>query len=235
MRLLLTLLVSLGPVSLGVCAQPEAPYVFGFLRAHPQRKELPKEQLMEIQKGHMAHLAKMGEESHLIGAGPLDQSADIRGILIFKGVSLEQARAAAEQDPAVRNERLVVDLAPWPARDGLGEKAIAKLKEGPGAKWSMNKRTIVIYWRTPQFPSDPSDPANREVLDGHRRFREKVEASGELLAVGPLLRSKEFVGLAIYRSPNAAEMLKISDEDPMVRKGWVKAQAFPLFIADEVF
>ncbi len=106
MRLLLLLLVSLAG-----WAQPEAPYVFGFLRAHPQRKSLPQEQLMEIQKGHMAHLAKMGRENNLVGAGPLDQSPDIRGILIFKGLTVEQARAAAEQDPAVRNERLVVDLA----------------------------------------------------------------------------------------------------------------------------
>jgi uncharacterized protein YciI len=222
-------------LALSCFAQQSAPYVFGFLRAHPQRRAIPEAEAVEIQKGHMAHLGMMGREHKLIGAGPLGESTDIRGILIFKGASVEEARAAASQDPAVLNQRLVVDLFSWPIQETLGEKAIAKMKEGPDAKWSMNKRSIVIYSRTAAWPADLNTPENKAALEGHGAFLQKIRAGGQLLVVGPLMGSKEFVGVAIYRSANPAEVLKFSEEDPFVRSGWVKAQGFPLFIADEVF
>lgn len=229
MRLLL-----LFAVSLCCLAQEPAEYVFGFLRAHPQRKEIPQEQAMEIQKGHMAHLGRMSRENGLVGAGPLADSKDIRGILIFRGVTLEQARSAASEDPAVKNERLVVDLFRWPSRAGIGDKAIAKMKEGPDAKWTMSQRSIVIYVRG-TWPTDMQSAENQAVLQGHNRFREQLEAGGQLFALGALLGSREFLGVAIYKTSNAAEALKAVETDPLVKSGWVKAQAYGLYIADEVF
>lgn len=224
-------------LAIAICCSGQTPsgYVFGFLRAHPQRTELPQAQVEEIQKGHMAHLGKMGREHKLVGAGPLGESKDIRGILIFRDTTLEEARAVASQDPAVLNKRLIVDLFEWPISETLGDKALAKMKEGPDAKWSMNMRSIVIYWRTAQWPADLGEPANKAVVEGHMKFQEKLRASGQIYVLGGLRGSKEFLGVAIYKSPDAAASLKVTDDDPFVQKGWVKPQAFPLYIADEVF
>lgn len=228
-------LLSLALLAFTCLAQQPDSYVFGFLRAHPERKQLPEAETMEIQKGHMAHLGKMGRENKLVGAGPLGESKDIRGILIFRGTTVEEARAVASQDPAVVNKRLIVDLFQWPISETLGDKAIAKMKEGPDAKWSMNQRSIVIYSRTTEWPADLSQPENKTVLEGHMRFLEKLRASGQIFVVGGLRGSKEFLGVAIYKSSDAAASLKVTDDDPFVQKGWVKPQAFPLYIADEVF
>lgn len=222
-------------LSLCCFAQQNAPYVFGFLRAHPERKPIPEEQAMEIQKAHMEHLGRMGREFGLVGAGPLGDSPDLRGILIFKGVTVEQARAGAEQDPTVLNRRLIVDLAAWPARPGIGDKAIAKMKEPGVPKWSMNKRSIAVYWRTPECPADFTEPKAKAVAMEHHNYLKGLEGQGEIFAMAPLIGSKDFVGVVIYKTDDVAAVRKFSESDPFVKAGWVKPQAMPLFIADEVF
>lgn len=216
------------------CAQAKPEYVFGFLRAHPERTTIPQEQAMEIQKAHMAHLGKMSAEGILIGAGPLADSADLRGVVIFKGIPVEQARAAAAKDPAVRNKRLIVDVAAWPGPPGLGEQVAAKLKAGPDAKWTMNRRALVVYWRTAAFP-DLSAPANQKALQDHVTFGEKLRSGGEVLFMAPLLDSRDFIGVAAFRSSDTAAALRALANDPFVKNGWVKPQALVWFVADELF
>lgn len=93
-------------------------YVVGILRRGPNTSQ-PKEEAEKIQEGHMAHLGKMGATGKLIVAGPFTgNNQDARGMLIFK-TTLEDARAMATEDPAVKAGRLVVDLYPWFAAKGL--------------------------------------------------------------------------------------------------------------------
>ncbi|MBX9601575.1 MAG: hypothetical protein K2X35_11235 [Bryobacteraceae bacterium] len=213
-------------------ATPE--YVFGFLRAHPERTNIPREQAMEIQKAHMAHLDKMSADGILIGAGPLADSPDLRGVVIFKGIPVEQARAAAAKDPAVLGKRLLVDVFAWPGPPGLGDRVAAKRKEGPDAKWTMNRRALVVYWRTPAWP-DTGAPANQKIMQEHVAFGDKLRSGGEVLFMAPLLGSKDFIGVAAFRGSDTAAALKAVADDPFVKNGWVKPQALVWFIADEVF
>lgn len=210
-------------------------YLFGFLRAHPERKELPAAEAMEIQKGHMAHLNKMAVDGILVGAGPLLESPDLRGVLIFKGVTLEQARKAAEADPAVAAKRLWVDLAEWPGPAGIGETTAAWARENPGAFPPMSKRTLVVYSRTSAFPAKAAAPEEMAVLEGHRAFIAGLHARADLLAVGPMRGSKEFVGVAVYAGEDVAAALKLCAEDPFVRQGWVRPQAFVWYVAEATF
>lgn len=71
-----------------------------------------------IQEGHMAHLNKMVAAGKMNIAGPLMEDSDIRGICIYNAASLEEAKQLAEEDPAVRSGRLVVEIHPWYAMKG---------------------------------------------------------------------------------------------------------------------
>lgn len=71
-----------------------------------------------IQEGHMAHLNKMAAAGKMNVAGPLMEDSDIRGICIYNTASLEEAKQLAEEDPAVRSGRLVVEIHPWYAMKG---------------------------------------------------------------------------------------------------------------------
>ncbi len=73
----------------------------------------------EIQKQHLAHLTKMADAGRLVLAGPLLDDGTIRGLLIYKAASIEEARAWAEADPAIKAGRLKVEMHPWMVRRGI--------------------------------------------------------------------------------------------------------------------
>src|SRR2546428_14029145 len=67
-----------------------------------------------LQDAHMAHLAKLHDEGHLLAAGPLLGSSerDMRGLEIYRG-SPDEVRALADQEPGARAGRYTHRFLPW--------------------------------------------------------------------------------------------------------------------------
>jgi uncharacterized protein len=101
-------------------------YTLGFLVKGPKWTAEETPALQKLQESHLAHIGEMARSGALLAAGPLVDNGTIRGILIFK-VSMEEARVLAEQDPAVKAGRLLVELHPWmTAKGAFNEPADAK-------------------------------------------------------------------------------------------------------------
>jgi uncharacterized protein YciI len=61
----------------------------------------------------MANIRAMWEAKKLIVAGPFGDDGDLRGVFLFQVASLEEAKALAATDPAVKAGRLAVEIHPW--------------------------------------------------------------------------------------------------------------------------
>lgn len=72
-----------------------------------------------IQREHLDHMRKTHEAGKLVVAGPIADQGDLRGILIYKTASLEEAKGYAEADPAVKAGRLAVEMHPWMVQKGI--------------------------------------------------------------------------------------------------------------------
>jgi uncharacterized protein YciI len=85
------------------------------------RKELPDAEAEAIQKQHLAHLTKMGESGKMMVAGPFGDQRDpsLRGACLYRVGSVEEARALAEADPAVKAGRLRVEVVTWYVGKGV--------------------------------------------------------------------------------------------------------------------
>jgi uncharacterized protein len=66
-----------------------------------------------IQEAHMANIRAMWKAQKLIIAGPVEDKGDLRGIFVFQAASLDDARALAATDPAVKAGRLAAEVYPW--------------------------------------------------------------------------------------------------------------------------
>jgi uncharacterized protein len=68
-----------------------------------------------LQKQHIAHLEAMHAAGKMLVAGPLGDQPDptLRGVCLYRVGSADEARALAEQDPAVKAGRLVVEAMSW--------------------------------------------------------------------------------------------------------------------------
>lgn len=121
-RVLLSLLVLVFGAG-GLAAEEPRPemttYYFGMLlKAEKWSPEVTPESTA-LQAQHIAHLTAMGKAGRLVIAGPLLDDGTIRGLLVYKAASLEEARGWAEADPAVKAGRLKVEMHPWMVVKGI--------------------------------------------------------------------------------------------------------------------
>ena len=122
--LVATVLAAEEPVATLAATKPERAfqmdhYVMAFLRRGLAWTAGDTPEIQAIQEGHMANIRRMAATGHLIGAGPFEDDGDLRGIFLFHGVTMDEAKALAAEDPAVKSNRLVLDWHPWFAAKGI--------------------------------------------------------------------------------------------------------------------
>ena len=94
-------------------------YYLGVLRKGPSWSAEQTPELQALLEGHLEHLRKMRAGGKLVLAGPLTDDQDLRGILIFKVTSREEAVALESDDPAVKAGRFVLEVHPWLVEKGI--------------------------------------------------------------------------------------------------------------------
>lgn len=72
-----------------------------------------------IQKAHLANIVRLAELKKLVVAGPFGDDGTLRGIFVFRVDSIDEARALAATDPAVKAGRLVLQIHPWVVPEGI--------------------------------------------------------------------------------------------------------------------
>jgi uncharacterized protein YciI len=92
-------------------------YFMVFLKSGEVRSQ-NAEEAERIQAEHLAHLDSLQSIGALDMAGPFGDNGEIRGIVILRVPTLEQAEALCNADPAVKAKRLKVEVHPWWAAEG---------------------------------------------------------------------------------------------------------------------
>jgi uncharacterized protein len=98
-------------------------YYMGFLRRGPAWSADQTPEVKQISEGHMAHIRAMAATGKLILAGPFEIEGTppnaIAGILLFDVETMEEARAMASEDPAVKAGRFTLEVLPWYGAKGI--------------------------------------------------------------------------------------------------------------------
>lgn len=92
-------------------------YFMCFLKVGPRRNQ-DEATAAVIQKGHLAHLAELGQQRKICLAGPFGDDSGIQGVVIYSTPTYEEAVRLANEDPAVLAGRLVVEIHPFWAAVG---------------------------------------------------------------------------------------------------------------------
>jgi len=95
-----------------------ATYYFSFLRRGPKWTPEKTPETEKLQAAHMANINAMAKTGKLVIAGPFENGGDYAGVFVFKVGSLDEAKALAESDPAIKAGRLVADVHPWLVAEG---------------------------------------------------------------------------------------------------------------------
>ena len=82
------------------------------------KQDIDSVTLSKIQKGHLEHITQLAKDGKICIAGPCDDDADLRGIMVFTVSGQLEAEQLAAEDPAVKAGRLSVEIHPWWAAKG---------------------------------------------------------------------------------------------------------------------
>jgi uncharacterized protein len=66
-----------------------------------------------IQKAHLENIGAQWKAKKMVIAGPMGEDGDLRGIFVYRVATLDEAKALAAEDPAVKAGRLKADVYPW--------------------------------------------------------------------------------------------------------------------------
>ena len=106
-------------------------YTVVLLKRPESAPSLSDEELVMLQRQHVAFNARMREEGKAVVTGPFRGQPDpaLRGINLFR-TSVEETRDLMSQDPLVRAGRLEVDIFSWLMPPGLlGDRPAAQITE----------------------------------------------------------------------------------------------------------
>ncbi len=123
-RLTLELLDWYGPKGIGAKLQEEiktnpnpkytmTKYHLALLTRGPKWTAAASPENQKLQLDHLWHIRKMMDAKTFVAAGPFNGKGDLAGVFVIAANSLEEARAIADADPAVKAGHLAVELHPW--------------------------------------------------------------------------------------------------------------------------
>lgn len=221
------------PVVLHTQTPPAPPpgmevYYLGLLTRGPGYTKGETSETKRIQEGHMANINRMADLGALVAAGPIEGDQDLRGIFVFRVKSAEEARALAAEDPAIKAQRLALELHPWWGPSGVGARFAAEKKSDPSFKVSMRTYQLGLLKAVPGAAE--STAAEQRA---HLQHIAEMQAAGRLAAVGPTPGADALRGIFIFKT-DAAEAKRLSAEDPHVKAGRMTVELYTWWCAEHV-
>lgn len=207
---------------------PEPTYCFGFLKSAPNRPTLEKAEAQRIQAAHLAHLTALGKQGFLRAAGPIADAKTLRGILISKCKSVEEANEKSSADPAVKAGLLEVESYRWAGPPGIGDEYFRIRETNPEAPMKMAKHTLVLVYNAGDWKI-----TSPKALRQHLANVEALRKEGKFAAGGPVTDSRDFLGPLIFRNMTMDEARKFVQDDPIFGQG-VRLEVMEWWVAEDV-
>jgi uncharacterized protein YciI len=164
------LLLSLSLLTSQLMLAQEVKYTFVFLNTRTDKAELPKEELDELMRGHLANIQRLAGEGKLLVAGPFEGGG---GIFIFNSPSSDTVKQWLSTDPGIQANRWRLELFPYIPR--VGSVCAAKV----GAE--MVTYTFIRYISTiTKFNVQKAG----ETFKKHDDYLKKIVKTGNVITEG---------------------------------------------------
>jgi uncharacterized protein YciI len=113
-RIILCIMLALVPLSAGR-SDPLTKYFVAFLYKGPKFAAAPADspERKANHEEHVAYIDRMLANGKLILYGPILDGGDLRGMYIFKAVTIEEAREWANEEPSVKIGMIEMRVYPW--------------------------------------------------------------------------------------------------------------------------
>lgn len=202
-------------------------YTFALLRKGPKWTADETPEVLELQRGHLANLERLGREGKLVAAGP-SGDGDLRGIVILAVESPEEAQALIATDPAVQAGRLKSEARRFVGPAGIGRRVEAE--RAKAGKVEMVEYQLALVRLGRHFrPGEAAE--NRALFMARNAWLKELERSGRLALSGPFVGSADLTGVLVLRAGSVAAARTLVEQDPAVKTERFTVDVHPLWLA----
>jgi uncharacterized protein len=189
------------------------------LRRGPKWAEAQTPESQKILHQHLVNVLTMLGSGKAVVAGPFGDDTDLGGILVLRASSVEEAKAWADADPAVKAGLYVAEMHPWWSEDIFKKRTspikmstlyLAFLKKGPNRK-----------------DGDGETPEVQELQKAHLANINRLAETKKLVLAGPFGDDGNLRGIFVFRVSTLEEAQSLCASDPMIKIGRLAAEIHP--------
>ena len=178
-------------------------------------------ELQRLQQAHVDYLSKLAMTGQIVANGPIGDEGDLRGVVLFTAVGLDEARQLMSDDPAVKATRLAADV--------IALSVSSQLFVVDAGKDDTPVRQFVIGLLNAQ----PGAGEDSGPDAGRAAYLLRLRDSG-LLVFAADATDRRRRGLLVFASDNAAAVKALAADDPAVKAGRVAIEWHTWFAPDGV-
>jgi uncharacterized protein YciI len=191
---------------------------FVFLNTNPDRQEISKEKVEQLQAEHLKNIDRLAKEGIIKAAGPFDGGG---GIFILKAENLESANEILQSDPAIHANRFKLEIFPMM----IANNDLCGAKE----PYEMVTYQFIRTIANPGFNGDVD-----EMFRENRIFMANLNNTNDYVIVqGNFSMENDGFLILDVKDTQAAE--KIIKQDPAVQQGQLNYEIKSLWIAKGTF
>jgi uncharacterized protein YciI len=162
----------------------------------------------QLHEAHLKWAVSLIESGKAVAAGPLTDDGDIRGIYIFRASSADDAKAWANEDPAVTAGHLIAEMHPWWSED-VFKKANTPIQ--------LTTVYLAFLARGPFTPE--SKEAAEELQKAHMANIHRLAGMKKLIVAGPFGDNGQLRGIFVFKVGSFQEAKELTETDPAVKAG----------------
>ncbi len=177
-----------------------------------------------LRSDHIAYVLSLLESGKAIIAGPLGDEGEIAGIYVLRAKSAEEARAWAENDPAVKAGHFIPEMHPWWSEDVM-KKSASPIK--------LTTAYLVLLTRGPKWTPEKT-PATEELQKAHLANIHRLAQMKKLVVAGPFGDDGVLRGIFVFRTASLEEARALAATDPAVQAGRLAIDVHPWLVPEGV-
>jgi uncharacterized protein len=177
-----------------------------------------------LRKEHLAYVQSLIAADKAMIAGRIVDDPDLRGVLIFRTKSADEARAWIMADPAVAAGHYEVETHPWWSEDVMKKTTTPE---------KMMTAYLAFLVRGDKWTPEKT-PQTEAIQKGHMANINRLAELKKLVVAGPFGDNGTLRGIFVFRVNSLEEARELAASDPAVQAGRLALQIHPWVVPEGI-
>lgn len=178
----------------------------------------------ELRKQHLAYVQALLEADKALIAGRVQDDPELRGVVIFRTKSADEARGWIGADPAVAAGHFAVEMHPWWSEEVMKKTTTPQ---------KMMTAYLAFLVRGDKWTPEKT-PETEAIQKAHLANIGKLAEMKKLVVAGPFGDNGTLRGIFVFRVNSIEEARELAATDPAVQAGRLALQIHPWIVPEGI-